>query len=134
MDDVDLYTGALSEKPLEDSLLGPTFTCLILDQFVRLKKGDRFWYENPHQPQRFTKEQLKEIRKTKLANIICDNSDDIRLTQPYLMKKVGDGNKTVKCSDLPKVNLKHWKEENETLSRVSFVEEAIGVKILHLRT
>ncbi|XP_019871492.2 chorion peroxidase isoform X2 [Aethina tumida] len=33
VDDIDLYTGALSEIPLEESILGPTLTCLILDQF-----------------------------------------------------------------------------------------------------
>ncbi|KAJ8951456.1 hypothetical protein NQ318_006888 [Aromia moschata] len=79
VDDVDLYTGALSEKPMRDSILGPTLTCLILDQFFRLKHGDRFWYENP---QAFTLEQLSEIKKTSLASIICDNSDELDMIQP----------------------------------------------------
>jgi len=52
--DVDLYTGALAEIPESDSLIGPTFTCLILNQFARLQKGDRFWYEFAEQPYPFT--------------------------------------------------------------------------------
>ena len=54
VDDVDLYTGALAEIPESDSLIGPTFSCLILNQFVRLQKGDRFWYEFVEQPYPFT--------------------------------------------------------------------------------
>ena len=42
VDDIDLYTGAVSEKPIFDSMLGHTLNCLIVDQFVRLKKGDRY--------------------------------------------------------------------------------------------
>lgn len=54
VDDVDLYTGALAEIPESDSLVGPTFACLIADQFTRLQKGDRYWYEFAEQPYPFT--------------------------------------------------------------------------------
>lgn len=54
VDDVDVYTGALSEYPVENGLLGGTLTCLLGDQFVRLKRGDRYWYETDQQPQAFT--------------------------------------------------------------------------------
>lgn len=59
IDDIDLYTGALSEIPKSDSLVGPTFTCLIIDQFARLQKGDRFWYEYAEQPYPFTEGKLR---------------------------------------------------------------------------
>lgn len=54
VEDVDMYTGGLSEKPVEGGMLGPTMTCLIANQFVRMKTGDRYWYETPEQPQAFT--------------------------------------------------------------------------------
>lgn len=54
VDDVDLYTGALAEIPEPGGLVGPTFACLLVDQFARLQRGDRFWYEFAGQPYPFT--------------------------------------------------------------------------------
>ena len=34
--------------------LGPTFQCIVGDQFRRLRLGDRFWYEEPNQVGSFT--------------------------------------------------------------------------------
>ncbi len=53
MQDVDLFTGLLSELPKSGSRLGPTLTCLISDQFFRLRQGDRFWYEGDIYPDHF---------------------------------------------------------------------------------
>jgi len=49
VDDIDLYVGGLSEKPVAEGTLGPTFACLFAFQFGELRKGDRFWFENPNQ-------------------------------------------------------------------------------------
>ena len=43
--DIDLFTGVLSEEPVEGGNMGPTLDCLIGDQFQKLKYGDRFWYQ-----------------------------------------------------------------------------------------
>jgi peroxidase len=51
---LDLFTGMLAENPLPDGLLGPTASCIIADQFVRAKRGDRFWYETADPLLRFT--------------------------------------------------------------------------------
>uniref|UniRef100_A0A0N5AVI9 Peroxidase n=1 Tax=Syphacia muris TaxID=451379 RepID=A0A0N5AVI9_9BILA len=77
-DNIDLFVGGMTENTLPESLVGPTFACIIADQFQRLRKGDRFWYENKDV---FTTKQLQEIKKASLARIICDNSDDIKKIQ-----------------------------------------------------
>lgn len=51
---MDLYTGALSEQPMQGAIVGPLLSCLLTDQFLRIKKGDSHWYERPVGPQRFS--------------------------------------------------------------------------------
>lgn len=95
---------------MKGNILGPTLTCLILDQFIRLKYGDRFWYENP---QSFTPAQLDEIRKTSLAKVICDNADNLETVQPLVMEGLRGKNKNVPCSNISSANWTLWKENLE---------------------
>ncbi|KAB0801447.1 hypothetical protein PPYR_05801 [Photinus pyralis] len=126
VDDIDLYTGALSERPLEGGILGPTLTCLITDQFIRMKKGDRMWYENPYKPQGFTLEQLGQIRLTTLARIICDNSDNVDQVQPYVMQRIYEGNEYTPCIEIPRPDLTKWKDAD--LTRTHIYSKPISVK------
>ena len=87
VNDLDLWSAGIAEYPLPGALVGPTFACLIGEQFSHVRKGDRFWYENEGWPSQFTPEQLKEIRKAKLSRLLCDNSDDIQTIQLYPMLK-----------------------------------------------
>ena len=59
-DDIDLVVGGLAERPLSGAVVGPTFGCLLGQQFQILKKGDRFWYENNIPPSAFTKGRCHE--------------------------------------------------------------------------
>ncbi|XP_015434799.1 PREDICTED: uncharacterized protein LOC107190503 [Dufourea novaeangliae] len=108
--DVDLYTGALAELPKADGVAGPTFACLIADQFVRLQKSDRFWYETPGQPHSFTEDQLQELRKTSLARLICDCSDGVTQIQAEVMRAMGPDNPMVSCEDIPAPSFEPWRE------------------------
>ncbi|CAG0898518.1 unnamed protein product [Darwinula stevensoni] len=54
VDDVDLFVGGISETPVPGALLGPTFHCIVGDMFLRLQKGDRFFYDIGDQPHSFT--------------------------------------------------------------------------------
>ena len=64
-------------RPVTGGVVGPTFACIVGQQFLNLRKGDRFWYENGNHPGGFNQRQLQEIRKSSLSRIICDNLDDI---------------------------------------------------------
>ena len=43
VEDVDLFTGGLSERPVVGGMVGPTFACILGQQFLNLRRGDRFW-------------------------------------------------------------------------------------------
>ena len=59
VDDIDLFIGGVVETPVPGAVLGPTFRCIIGDQFKRLQQGDRFYYDNPGQ---FSPEKLQQVR------------------------------------------------------------------------
>lgn len=83
VDDIDLWSAGISEYPLPGALLGPVFSCIIGEQFSITRRSDRFWYENAGWPSQFTLEQLNEMRKSKLARLLCDNSDNLQTIQLY---------------------------------------------------
>lgn len=75
IEDIDLFIAGSSEKVLPGAVVGPTFTCIIGEQFRRIKNGDRFWYENPNQAGSFTAAQLAQIKQATISRIFCDNSN-----------------------------------------------------------
>ncbi|XP_036366494.1 chorion peroxidase-like [Octopus sinensis] len=101
--DIDLWTGGLSERHMNGSNLGPTFACIIGRQFLLLKSGDRFWYENSG-PQKFTSNQLAAIRQSSQSRILCDNSNVVTI-QADPFTKVSETNPVVSCDSLPEVDL-----------------------------
>ncbi|KAJ8985609.1 hypothetical protein NQ317_015102 [Molorchus minor] len=113
--DVDLIVGGLMELPEGESLFGPTFSCVLADQFRRTKKGDRYFYTNKNQPKPFSTSQLNEIKKVTLARIFCDNTKTVAKMQPSVFKQIGEGNELVGCSslDIPRINLMPWMENRE---------------------
>uniref|UniRef100_A0A1I7TG21 Animal hem peroxidase n=1 Tax=Caenorhabditis tropicalis TaxID=1561998 RepID=A0A1I7TG21_9PELO len=80
-DDIDLFTGIVSEKPVPGGIVGPTAACIIAEQFKRLKQCDRFYYENGLDYARFSIEQLKEIRKVTMSSMICVNTKVPKLSK-----------------------------------------------------
>ena len=48
LDDVDFYVGAMLEDPVVGGLVGTTLSCIIGEQFKRLRNGDRFLWESAH--------------------------------------------------------------------------------------
>ena len=114
VDDVDLYVGGFLESPHEDSILGPIFKCLIGDQFARLKKGDRFWYDLSLDSRlAFSPKQLEQVRRTSLARIICDNTDSVTNIQPLAFKLPSRVNAVRPCTDpsIPALDLSVFREQ-----------------------
>jgi hypothetical protein len=114
--DIDLFVGGLLETAESGAIVGPTFREIIADQFSRLKRGDRYFYENSPQinPGHFSERQLKEIKKSTLARIICDNADGIALStqspRAFIQSNL-HGNEPVSCKSnvLPIIDLSAWK-------------------------
>ncbi|KAK4008473.1 hypothetical protein OUZ56_013613 [Daphnia magna] len=114
VDDIDLFIGGVSEAKAEGAYVGPTFQCILADQFLKLKRGDRHFYDLGGQPSSFTQEQLNEIRKTSLARIVCDNSQ-VNDIQPMVFKMPSTINPVVSCqsSSIPRMNLRPWQEASK---------------------
>ncbi|KAL7632516.1 UNVERIFIED_CONTAM: hypothetical protein RMT77_017179 [Armadillidium vulgare] len=110
VDDIDPFVAAISEASVNGGVLGTLFSCIIRDQFTRLKFGDRFYYENGGMETSFTEAQLYEIRKTSWASIICANGDDVERVQPLAFRLPGPNNEKVPCSsaEIPKLDLTAW--------------------------
>lgn len=69
-EDIDLWIGLLAETPADDGLVGPTQRAILMDQFVRLRSGDRNWYENT-----FSRRQIAALNSNTLADVIRRNSN-----------------------------------------------------------
>ncbi|CAH1398172.1 unnamed protein product [Nezara viridula] len=111
VDDVDFFPGGMSEYPLHGGVIGPTFACIIGNQFSRIRRCDRFWYENDQEFTRFTPLQLAEIRKTTIAALFCNNLDNIYTIQRAVLDLPDPFmNPRVKCKTIPQIDLTHWKE------------------------
>ncbi|CDW54501.1 animal hem peroxidase family protein; animal haem peroxidase family protein [Trichuris trichiura] len=105
VDNIDLYVGGLLEDPVIDGLVGPTFACLISEQFRRLRDGDRFWYQNP---EIFSPEQLEELEKFTIARLMCNNMKNLNKV-PRDGFAVLKESETVPCSSIPHIDLSKWK-------------------------
>lgn len=116
VDDIDLWSGGVSEYPVQGGLVGPTFACMIARQFANIKRGDRFWYENEGFPSQFTMKQLDEIKKSTLARVLCKNSDNMRTIQRQALRLSHPIlNPRMACRDIPDVDLKYWREDPNNL-------------------
>ncbi|KAI3371209.1 hypothetical protein L3Q82_023837 [Scortum barcoo] len=75
-DVAELYNGDISKLELFPGGLlesldspGPVFSAIILDQFERIRNGDRFWFENK-QNGLFTDEEIQMIRNVTFHDVL----------------------------------------------------------------
>jgi len=69
VDDIDAWVGGLAEDHVSGGSLGPLFTTIIVDQFTRLRSGDRLYFEAWMSPA-----EKAAIKSTSLASIIKANT------------------------------------------------------------
>ncbi len=69
VDDVDAWVGGLAEDHAGNSNVGELFTTVLVDQFTRIRDGDRLWYQN-----QFSGRELEQIENTSLADVIERNT------------------------------------------------------------
>jgi len=70
VNDIDAFAGMLAEDRISGGSLGETMTTILIDQFGRLRAGDRFYYENT-----FSAAEIELIEQTRLSDIIRRNTD-----------------------------------------------------------
>lgn len=75
IDRLDLWIGGLSERRVRGALVGETFHRILTDQFVRLRDGDRLWWEN----QSWDRGMAQWIRETTIAEVVLRNTDTRRM-------------------------------------------------------
>ncbi|XP_043286751.1 uncharacterized protein [Venturia canescens] len=111
VDDIDLFPGGMSERPLQGGLVGPTFACIIAIQFRQARKCDRFWYETDDPNIRFTEPQLAEIRKNTLSKVICENMDShVEMQRAAFDLPSNFLNPRVPCGSMPHMDFGPWAE------------------------
>lgn len=115
VDDIDLFTGCMSEYPVKDGVVGPTTSCILGAGFHDWKYADRFWYETNDKLTGFTKIQLNEIRKSSIASLICDNTHIYFTATEPLLRADRKYNKIVDCSKIKRIDLRAWKDINKNV-------------------
>ena len=71
IDAIDFLVGSLAERHVRNGLLGELNAYVVRQQFIALRDGDRFWFENTGV---LTSEKLALVRNTTLAEIMRRNT------------------------------------------------------------
>ncbi|XP_075150515.1 uncharacterized protein LOC142224610 isoform X2 [Haematobia irritans] len=112
--DIDLFVGGIAERPVVGGLVGPTFACIIAQQFSNSRKGDRFWYENAGFESSFTPAQLHSIRKVTLASVLCRSVGGGTFQPHIFLPPDGPLNQRLPCGvgPLAEFDLDPWLEQD----------------------
>ncbi|HKA07795.1 MAG TPA: peroxidase family protein [Gemmataceae bacterium] len=69
VDNIDLWVGALAEDHVAGGSVGPLIRRIVVDQFTRVRDGDRFWFARV-----FSGGLLAQLQATTLADVIERNT------------------------------------------------------------
>jgi hypothetical protein len=74
VNNIDPWIGMLAEDHVPGASIGPTHMAVFVDQFTRLRDGDRFWYQNGQ----FSLGDLAALERTKLSDVMARATGIIR--------------------------------------------------------
>ncbi|KAL3836846.1 hypothetical protein ACJMK2_022259 [Sinanodonta woodiana] len=84
LDKVDAFVGAMFETTPDGP--GELISAILYDQFIRVRDGDRFWFENTENGL-FTDADIKAIKEIQLYDIIVNSTNvDFDQIQPDVFK------------------------------------------------
>jgi len=89
VDKVDFWVGGLAEDHVHGSSTGELFSKVIADQFIRLRDGDRFYFENS-----LSTSEIAWVESRKLSDVVRDNTAVEKLAENVFFVE-GKGNRYV---------------------------------------
>ncbi|XP_032511293.2 peroxidase-like [Danaus plexippus] len=116
VEDIDLMAGIYSERYVQGGHVPLTLYCVVVEQMMRTMMSDRHWYERPNRPNAFTRNQLLQIRKASVAQMLCLVGDGVTHIQPHAFSMPGPGNEMCSCKMIEKINFWAWKDTSCGLS------------------
>ncbi|XP_075971183.1 peroxidase-like [Anticarsia gemmatalis] len=102
--DVDIIAGLWIENVIKGGNIPQTLACIIIDHFSQAQKCDRHYYDRCKRPHAFTNDQLYEISKLNLAQLLCAVGDGVTEVQPNAFLQISPKNPLTPCSKLPKID------------------------------
>jgi hypothetical protein len=88
VDNIDAFEGGLAENHVAGSDVGPLFQAIMVDQFARLRDGDRFFYLN----ESWSRDELQLLRQgDSLSKVIQANTDITNLQSNVFIFKSSIG-------------------------------------------
>ena len=123
INNLDPWVGMLAEDHMEEALFGETIMAIMLEQFSRLRDGDRYYYENDSA---ISDEEKAQIKDTKFSDIVRINTsitlmqDDVFKAMdheniPFAMANVNEIHLDIAAFPNPTVdqlNIKAWSRSN----------------------
>lgn len=82
IDNIDVWVGLLMEDPMEGAIFGETLMKILKDQFLALRDGDRFFFENDS-GLKYSEKNM--IRNTLMVDVIRRNTN-IEILQDHVFK------------------------------------------------